>query len=361
MRLQLKIPLALSLLAAGAGAHAAVLPEDRADVMYHMYDGGGTTVDGPALLVRKSIGDTLSVYAGHYVDNVSGASIDVVTTASPYKEKRTEHTAGIDYLYRDAQLGISFTRSNEPDYDADTMSFKYAQETFGGMTTVNFGYSAGRDAVRSNTDSTFSDNVDRYQWRLGVSQVLTKAWLFNVDYEAITEQGYLNSPYRAARVLDTPVPERYPRARSTHALALTSITHVGSGAIRLGYRQFADNWDVNASTIEGSYSSYFGDRWLVDFRLRSYGQNRASFYADNFQREQNYMARDKELSTFRNYSIGVKATYKWFEQSHGLERANVGVLYDFVRSDYEDFTDVRTGAPYSFNAHVLQLFLSAWY
>ena len=37
---------ALALLARAA-RRAAVLPEDRADVLYHRYDGGGVTIDGP--------------------------------------------------------------------------------------------------------------------------------------------------------------------------------------------------------------------------------------------------------------------------------------------------------------------------
>ncbi|MBV1959327.1 MAG: DUF3570 domain-containing protein, partial [Pseudomonadales bacterium] len=77
---------------------AAVLPEDRADVMYHSYDGGGITVGGPSVLVRKGFADTVSVSANYYVDTISSASIDVVSTASPYQEERTEVSAGIDYL-----------------------------------------------------------------------------------------------------------------------------------------------------------------------------------------------------------------------------------------------------------------------
>ena len=43
-------------LAAPSPAGAAVLPEDRADALYHRYEGGGVTVDGPSLLVRKKVG-----------------------------------------------------------------------------------------------------------------------------------------------------------------------------------------------------------------------------------------------------------------------------------------------------------------
>jgi len=343
-------------------ARAATLSEDRADVMYHRYEGGGVTVDGPALLVRKSMADTVSLYANYYVDSVSSASIDVITTASAYKEKRTETTLGADYLFRDAVLGVSLTRSDEPDYRASTFNLKYAQETFGGMTTVNMGYGIGKDTVLSNTNANFSDIVDRYSWRLGVSQVLTKSWLLNVDYEGISEGGYLNSPYRAARVLGTPVAEQYPRERSSHAVAVSTVMHVfARSAIRFRYRYFNDNWQINADTVEGTFSTYVGDQWLLDFRARRYSQNKASFYADNFAVQQNYMARDKELSTFTSMTFGTTATYKLFEQRFGLKRASVIGSWDYVKFDYQNFTDTRTGKPYAFTANVYQLLFSAWY
>ncbi|MCG7900178.1 MAG: hypothetical protein JAY85_17180, partial [Candidatus Thiodiazotropha weberae] len=45
----------------GFSLFATVLPEDRADIMYHRYDGGGVEVDGPSILVRKSVMDTVSL------------------------------------------------------------------------------------------------------------------------------------------------------------------------------------------------------------------------------------------------------------------------------------------------------------
>jgi hypothetical protein len=75
---------------------AAALPEDSAEAMYHLYDGGGVTAQGPALLVRKSVFDKVSLTGTYYVDMVSNASIDVVTQASPFKETRKEYAVGAD-------------------------------------------------------------------------------------------------------------------------------------------------------------------------------------------------------------------------------------------------------------------------
>jgi hypothetical protein len=72
-------------------AQAAVLPEERVDLLYHRYDGGGAEIDGPSILVRKNLGDSVSVGLNHYVDNVTSASIDVLVSASEYTEERTEN------------------------------------------------------------------------------------------------------------------------------------------------------------------------------------------------------------------------------------------------------------------------------
>jgi len=75
---------------------AAILPEDRFDILYHRYEGDQVTVDGPSILGRKAFGKHTSLFANYYADAVSSASIDVRTYASPYAEDRTEYSVGAD-------------------------------------------------------------------------------------------------------------------------------------------------------------------------------------------------------------------------------------------------------------------------
>ena len=79
------LTIVLALLAFGT-AHAGVLPDDRADVLYHLYDGGGVQIDGPSVLVRKKVGKSVSLVGNYYVDMISSASIDVVTTGDAHAE-----------------------------------------------------------------------------------------------------------------------------------------------------------------------------------------------------------------------------------------------------------------------------------
>ena len=135
--------LPLLLLLACAASQSAVLPEDRADIMYHRYEGGGLTVDGPSVLVRKKFGESFSVTGSYYVDAISSASIDVVTTASPYTERHVEKGLSLDYLHGKTTYTVGYMNSEESDYTSDTMSFGLSQDMFGDLTTVSLGYSQG--------------------------------------------------------------------------------------------------------------------------------------------------------------------------------------------------------------------------
>jgi hypothetical protein len=350
-------------------SQAIVLPENRSDALYHYYDGGGVTVSGPALLVRKNIGESLSISGRYYADAVSSASIDVVTQASPYKDKRNELGAGIDYLRGNTLVGFSYTTSKENDYLADTLNISVAHEIFGGMTTVNLGYAQGDDTVK-RVDTDFEDHVDRYNYRLGVSQVLTKRWVMSLDYESVLDSGYLQNPYRYAVVQGVFVPESYPRTRDSNTVTLRSQYGLGTIDNRLTssltgyYRYFWDTWDVRAHTLELGYQLRGGmlgaDHWTAGVHYRYYTQDAASFYSDNFATELQYMARDKELSTFQSHLVGLSLT-RAFGRWSIFDRGSLNAAYDFTQFKYDDFTDVRNGELYSFNAHILQLFLSLWY
>lgn len=346
---------------------AVVLPEDRADTLYHSYDGGGVKVSGPAVLVRKSVGDSVSVSGRYYVDTVSSASIDVITTASPYKDKREEFGVGIDYLHGNSLMGVTLSNSKENDYLADTFGLNVSHDLFGGLTTVNLGYSQGHDIVQ-RVDTSFEAEINRYNFRLGVTQVLTRSLLLGVNFEGIAEDGYLSNPYRSARVLGASLPERYPGTRDSQAVAVRAIQAFSSGSrsvnssLRAEYRFFQDNWGIRSNTLAFALQRYFGDRVLGEARYRYYQQSAASFYSDNFASEMTYMARDKELSTFSSHSLGAKISWNFLNQKYFFfDRMSLNFSHDYIYFDYQDFTDVRTGEAYSFGANVWQLFISAWY
>jgi hypothetical protein len=346
---------------AAAGAKGADLPEDRADTMFHLYDGGGVTALGPAVLIRKSLFDRVSLTGSYFVDIVSNASIDVVTTASPYHETRKEAGLGLDYVYHDATISLSGTHSKEPDYTADSTSVDVTQDVFGGMTTVSIGYTRGWDTVGKHGSPTFSASANHWQYRLGATQVLTPRWLMSLNLESVSDQGYLQSPYRVARLFGAAIPERDPSTRTGRAALVRVVGDIGSrGAVRVQYRYFWDTWDISAHTAELGYSRHLGERWLVDAYFRYYKQNHALFYGDNFTAERTYMSRNRQLSTFWDAGPGLKTSYSVGRYASRFD-VKVNAAYQWLRFQYSDFTDIRNGKLYSFNASVLELQLSATY
>jgi Protein of unknown function (DUF3570) len=343
---------------APGAAQAADLPEDRADAMIHVYDGGGVRAVGPAFLVRKKLLDKVSLSASYYIDSVSNASIDVVTTASPYKENRSEYGFSADYAVRDASMTLALTSSKEPDYTADYLSLDVAQEVFGGMSTVSLGYTRGADKV-GKKGVGFFDTATHWKYRLGVTQILTPTWLASANFEAMSDDGFLGSAYRVARVFGATVPERNPRTRTGRAMKFRVIGDIGSrSAVRAEYRYYWDTWAIKAHTVEFGYSRYFGDAWLADASLRYNTQQRALFYSDNATVETVYVSRNRQLGSFNSLGLGGKLSYS-AGKLQGKYEVKLNGSYEWVRFKYSDFTDVRTGSAYSFDASVLQLFVSA--
>jgi hypothetical protein len=373
------IALVLTLLT--ATIEAGVLPEDRADALYHSYDGGGVEVTGPSYLVRKGDNTNISGEVNYYVDSISSASIDVLTQGSPYSEQRTQWSGTIDYLHGDTTMSAGYSYSSESDYKADTYNASISQSMFGDLTTVTIGYSRGYDDVLNNFDPTFKQSADHQNYHVSLSQVLTKDLLLSLNYDGITDEGYLRNPYRHVLVLNDPndpsaganfsTPEKYPNTHTSNAVSANFLYYLPYRAsLRMGYRYYTDDWDVSAHTADITYTHPLRNRWIFDVGFRYYQQTHADFYADLFDRpdQQNFMARDKELSEFKDYSVGFGLTYNLLDQSWGyIDKATLNFNYDHIWFRYDDFSDVRDGAippqapKYQFDADVLQLYGSIWY
>jgi hypothetical protein len=346
------------LLAAG-GARGADLPEDTAEALYHSYIGGGVSANGPALLVRKRLADKVSLTASYYVDSVSNASIDVVTTASPYREQRTEYGLGADYAYRDSRITLVTSSSREGDYTANRYGMDIAQETFGGMTTVSLGFTRGDDQIGKTNAPEFSDTATHWQYRLGATQILSPRWIMSANAEVLADDGFLGSPYRIARVFGAAVPERTPRTRSARAVKLRLIGDLNArDALHLDYRYYWDTWDIKAHTVEAGYSRHFGDQLLADTSLRYYKQDRALFYSDNASAETTFISRNRQLSTFNSIGLGAKVAYT-VRKAPGPLEIKLNAAYEYTRFQFSDFTDIRSGDLYAYSANVLQFYVSA--
>lgn len=360
-------------------AFASVLPEDRSDALYHRYEGGGVLIDGPSLLVRKKVGKSLSMVGNYYLDYVSSASIDVVTTASPYTEEREQWSLGVDYLRGNTTMRVNYVESNESDYAAATTAFSVSQDMFGQLTTLTLGYAYGDDIVGRSDDPTFEREVRRQQYSIGLTQILTKNLITALNIQTTTEEGFLNNPYRSVRYLDSDSargfsfePELYPNTRTANAVGIRGRYFLPyRAALEAEYRYFVDTWEIQGHTASLTYIQPYKN-FIFETKVRWHGQTGAAFFRDIFPRSEatNFRGRDKELSPLTSYSLRLKGSYKFIDENKGwgmFKKATVSASIDMMHFQYDEFRDITLGGPpgeeplYTMDAQIIQFFVSFWY
>jgi hypothetical protein len=378
----------IALCVIAAPALAGVLPEDRADLLWHSYEGGDVTVQGPSVLVRKRVGDSLSLSAGYYEDMISSASIDVKLSASPYHETRKQQNVGVDFLHGKTTYSAGYIHSKEPDYIANTTYYSISQDMFGDLTTLTLGYRRAWDEIFRDikdpdgviiNDPTFHERADHRGYSLSLSQILTRNLIADFNYELLTDQGYLANPYRKIRYLSPGVGEGftladqvYPNTRTSNAGSLQMKYFLSwRAAVSGSYRFFRDTWGIVAHTFEVDYTQPW-NRWILDASLRYYTQTHADFYSDLFPyaNYQNFMARDRELATFNSYTVGVAASYQFHVPgAPWIDRSTASLRFDHMYIDYKDFRNALLASEYGagnepfykLNANIFQAFVSIWF
>jgi hypothetical protein len=377
---------AAGLFALAAVCRAAVLPDDRADLLWHDWDGGGVEVYGPSVLVSKKLTDSLSVAANYYIDLISSASVDVLSMASPYKETRRQGSVSADYLHGSTIYSAGYIESNEPDYVARTGFFSISQSMFGDLTTITFGGSRGWDKVGEDSYpqgyanggrmTTWVGDADHRNWQASVSQILTRNLILGVNFETDESDGYLQSPYRTARYLNpegqvSAEPQITPNTRTGNAGSVQLKYYLPwHAALDSSYRIYHDTWGILGHTVSLGLTQPVSPEWTFNGNVRYYRQNAATFYSDLFpyQDSQNFMSRDRELAQFYDISVGLGASWQFKPAwPRWIEKGTLNLAYNRLHIAYEDFHNYPVGGSplgvplYAYDANVTQFFISLWY
>ena len=369
---------------------ADVLPDDRADIFYSKYSGGGMDITGESALVRKKFTENFAVEASYFVDKVSGASIDVLSQASQIKDERKQKSATVEYAHDKTTYTASIINSVERDYKSDTGSFSLKQDMFGDLTTLSLAFSNTNDTVGENNGTAFVPVVawlghaESRSYDVDLSQILPKNFIAGVNFNVITDQGYLANPYRSVRFLDPLNPAKgyslatqmYPDTRTSTAIQVEGKYYLPyRAAITGSYRYFRDTWDIVGTTYELDYTHPISNIWILEGRFRYYKQNHANFYSDLFDyaNEYRFEGRDQDLAAQDNYTVGFKATYAFLPNGWKIfKRATVTFDASRITFHYLDFRDIKyygiangyqpgDEPLYQFNATVYQIYMSMFF
>jgi hypothetical protein len=303
----------------------------------------------------------------------------------------------VDFLNGKSMYTLGYVNSDESDYQAKTMFAAISHDMFGDLTTVGFGYKKGENEVFKNlkdasgviaNDPNFAETMDSQSFNVSVSQIITKNLILAGQYEVITDEGFLRSPYRSIRYFTDPLnqalaPEQYPNTRSSNAVSVRAKYFLPyRAAIDTMYRFYTDTWGVLGHTAELGYvHPTNNEKWIFEARVRYYTQEAADFYQDIFPRADyaNFMARDKELATYSAITAGLGATYEFkIQRFPWLTKGQLNLRYDFMTVEYDDFRDATYslgsfGVPppvafapgteplYKLEANIIQFFISAYF
>ena len=366
---------------------ADVLPDNRADVFYSKYSGGGMDITGYSATARAKITENFAVEANYFIDKVSGASVDVLSQASVIKDERKQKSGTLEYLHDKTTYTASYMSSVERDYVSDTASFSLSQDMFGDLTTVSLAFANTKNKVGENNGTANDPNIAWLGHSLtraysgGVSQIITKNFIAGVNLQVITDAGLLANPYRSIRFLDGSTrgyglaSQVYPDTHTSTAVQLQGKYYLPyRAAVTALYRYYNDTFGVVGNTYEIDYTHPVRNRWIFEGRVRYYKQTAATFYSDlfPFAGSQNFTARDQNLAAQDNSTIGAKVTYAFLPDGwRFFKRGTVTFDASRIRFNYHDFRDIKDfGVPafspgteplYQFNANVFQVFVSMYF
>jgi hypothetical protein len=189
------------------------------------------------------------------------------------------------------------------------------------------GGSNGDDDARRGTQSK-----DVLDFVVGVTQVLSRNTIVQLNYSYSDSSGYLTDPYKVLSVVDpltglavprVPPPgvdgpdhlyfyESRPDSRSKHSLYAQAKHDMGGTVLDVSYRYMTDDWDIDSHTIDARLRWPLGSRAYLEPHLRYYAQTEANFYTASLLDGvpiPAYASNDYRLGRFDAITAGLK--YGW--------------------------------------------------
>ena len=157
----------------------------------------------------------------------------------------------------------------------------------------------------------------------GLTQVLSRHWLVQLNYSFGSNQGYQADPYRILSVVDvtTGAPLEYlyesrPRSRTRQSVYVGSKLSVGPTVADLSGRFYHDSWGIDSITAEVAEQIPVTHALYIQPGFRYYRQSAANFFRyyllDGSPLPQ-FASSDSRLSKFQSRTFDLKMGVKVFE------------------------------------------------
>ncbi len=243
---------------------------------------------------------------------------------------------GIDYEHELSRLytnTITADISSETDYFSLGLSDSVKRDFNNKLTTVSAGLGLTFDTVKpsggvpvemqlmSTPTPTTGEGEDDGMHKntvnllLGVTQILSRRSLTQLNLAYASSSGYLTEPYKFLSVVDTlgnTIDYRYekrPDTRNSTALYWKWQYQLPEDVVYVSYRYFSDDWGINAHTADVKYRYELGDGMYLQPHLRLYQQTAADFYHHSLAGladQPQYASADLRLGEMTSRTIGLK-------------------------------------------------------
>lgn len=228
---------------------------------------------------------TLNIGGGLSIENDYESRFGNVGGRWDFNQKLTSVSAGVSYTNSHTQALL--------DHDA------YDYYTF-----ENFPLNRN---IQANNDGGHVLNGNKEDWatNLGLTQILNKNALVNINLGYTYSSGFMENPYKAVtfKFIDSTsslrpdgnydghyavVREQRPNERNQWTENLRYVQHIDAldAALHVDYRFFHDDWGINAHTFELDWGQPLGNGWTITPRFRYYSQSAADFYQPVFLSKQ---------------------------------------------------------------------------
>ena len=232
-----------------------------------------------------------------------------------------------------SQVGFGGGYSQETDYQSITGDISAAQNFNSDNTTVSLGLNTELDSsfpyggvptpltpMNALWKPVTTRNKTQLGFVLGLTEVMTRNWLMQLNYSYDAQSGYLNDPYRVISVVDPvsgePISSLYenrPNKRRSQSVYWYNKFDFGPTVTEVGFRYFKDSWGIGSETADFSERVNLSRSFYIEPSARLYQQSAATFFHDFLLANQplpTYASSDVRLDKFSARTLGAKVGFK---------------------------------------------------
>lgn len=316
-----------SLLAGTSPANAAKEWEVDSAVLFYSEGSDRVSLVEPVVSLRKALGDDEYVGMRIVIDALTGSSPNgaiptdrVQTFTTPSGNSTYTVQPGetpLDPTFKDSRVALngvwekplserlkgvfSANFSTEYDYQSMGVTATLARDFNNRNTTLSAGASYSLDtidpvggtpvgltsmptfpAVKETQGSSEDKTVTEVL--VGITQVLSRRTLMQLNFTYGLDDGYLTDPYKLLSIVDGAGDvsgyrfEKRPDERTRQVVFWRTLHQFSEDVLDVSYRYYWDDWGVSSHTLDTRYRYELGGGHYLQPHLRLYQQNGADFY-----------------------------------------------------------------------------------